>query len=83
MLLISTLWAHPFSQFSLPLHYLLIQPIYQQLFYEDLTGDSVESLTEVKADNTHSSPLIYQASHLITQGYQLGQARLFAFVNPC
>lgn len=30
-------------------------------------GDSVKSLTKVKVDNIHCSPLIYPASHNITQ----------------
>ena len=37
-------------------------------------GDSVESLSEVEADNIHCSPLIYPASHAIVESYQIGQA---------
>jgi len=37
-------------------------------------GDSVESLAEVKADNSHCSPLIYPASHAIIEGYHICQA---------
>jgi len=36
-------------------------------------GDSVESLAEVKVDSIHCSPLIYPASHAITESYQIGQ----------
>ena len=39
-------------------------------------GDSVKSLTEVKADNIHYSALIYQAYNFIVEGYQAGQAWL-------
>ena len=37
-------------------------------------GDSVESLAEVKVNNIHGSPLIYSASHVIVESYQIGQA---------
>ena len=37
-------------------------------------GDSVESLAEVEVDNHHGSPLIYPASHVIVESYQIGQA---------
>ena len=37
-------------------------------------GDCVESLAEVKVDSIHSSPLIYPASHVIVESYQIGQA---------
>lgn len=35
-------------------------------------GDSVKSLAAVKGDNTHTSPLIYQAGHSSLEGYQIG-----------
>lgn len=41
-----------------------------------LTGDRVENFTETKVDNIHCSPLKYQDTHLIMEGYQLGQALL-------
>ncbi|KAK4829074.1 hypothetical protein QYF61_002018 [Mycteria americana] len=75
-----------------PPHCLLIQPILHQLLYEDLMGDTVESLTEVQVDNIHCSPLIYQASHFIIEGYQsvpqfskLGiiYRRCSEFLDPC
>ncbi|KAK4828824.1 hypothetical protein QYF61_000881 [Mycteria americana] len=53
------LWAEPFSQFSTHLC-LLIQPMCQQLLYEDLTQDSVKGLPEVQVHNIHCSSLIYQ-----------------------
>ncbi|KAK4811173.1 hypothetical protein QYF61_019804 [Mycteria americana] len=68
--LITTLWTWPFSQFFNPSHRLLIQPIHQQLLYEDLIGDSVKGLTEVQVYNILCSPLIYQASHFIIEVYQ-------------
>ena len=37
-------------------------------------GDHVESLAEVEIDNIHCSPLIYPASHVIAESYQIGQA---------
>lgn len=39
-------------------HDLLVQPVLHQLLFEDLMGDTVESLTGDKVDNTHCSPLI-------------------------
>lgn len=36
--------------------------------YEDDTGYSVKSLTEVKLDNTNFSTLIYPADHAIIEG---------------
>jgi len=59
-----------------PPHHLLIQPIHQQVLYEDLMGDSVKGPTVVQVDNSHCSPLICQASHFIIEIYQVGQARL-------
>lgn len=41
-----------------------------------LTGDRVENFTETKVDNIHCSPLKYQDTHFIMEGYQLGQALL-------
>lgn len=35
-------------------------------------GDSIENLPQVKAGNIYCSSLIYQASPLIIEGYQLG-----------
>lgn len=55
VLLIFTLRAEPV--FNPPLC-LLLQPIYEQLLYEDLTEDSVKSLTDIQAENIHCSPLI-------------------------
>ena len=37
-------------------------------------GDCVESLAEVEVDNIHGSSLIYPASHVIVESYQIGQA---------
>lgn len=39
-------------------------------------GDSVKNLTEVQADNTHGSPIMYQASNFIIEVNHVGQARL-------
>lgn len=49
-------------------HYLLTQPILQQLLHEDITGDTAESLT----DTSIYCP-VYQASHFIAKNYQVGQ----------
>jgi len=57
-----------------PPHCPLIQPTLPELAYEDVMGDSVESLAEVQADNIHCSLLIYPASHAIVESYQIGQA---------
>lgn len=35
-----------------------------EFVYEDVMGDSVEKLAEIKVDNIHHSPFIYPASHL-------------------
>lgn len=53
-------------------HCPLIHPTLPELAYEDVTGDSVESLDEVKVDNIHCSPLVYPASHSIIEGFQIG-----------
>lgn len=37
-------------------------------------GGSAESLPEVKMSHVHCSPLIHQASHLVIEGSQVGQA---------
>ena len=55
-------------------HCPLMQPVLHQLTYEDLTGSSVKSLTEVKVDNIHCFPLIHQASDFIIDGDKVGQA---------
>jgi len=44
------------------------------IMYEDPVRDSVKGPTEVQLDNIHCSPLMYQASHFITEAYQVGQA---------
>lgn len=36
--------------------------------------DSEKNLAEVKIDNAHYSPFTHPANHVITQGYQMGQA---------
>ena len=59
-----------------PPHCLLIQPILHQLLYE---ADSAKSPTDVKVDNIHCSPIVYQASHFIIEGYQVGQAWLCCY----
>jgi len=41
---------------------------------EDVMGDSVRGLAEMKADSVHCCPLTYPASGDITEGYQVGQA---------
>ncbi|KAK4828728.1 hypothetical protein QYF61_000719 [Mycteria americana] len=74
--LITTLRTQPVSPFSIQL---LIQPIFHQLLYEDLMGDSVKGLAEVQVDRIYCSPLIYQASHFIIEGYQIGMT--FAFLQ--
>ena len=38
--------------------------------------DIVKELTQAQVDNTHHSPLIYQASHITIEVYQGGQAWL-------
>jgi len=50
-----------------PLCCLLMQPIFHQLFYEDLMEDSVKGLTEVQADNYQ---LLF--SHLPGQSFHHG-----------
>lgn len=52
-----------------------IQPskLLQQIVYEDLTGDSVKTLTEVQVDNSHCFPLVYMVSHFIVEHYNVGQ----------
>lgn len=42
-----------------PPHILLIQLVHHQLLYEDFMKESVQGPTEVHADNTHFSPLIF------------------------
>ena len=37
-------------------------------------GDNVKGFAEAKADYINSFSLIYQAGHLIIEGYQVGQA---------
>jgi len=49
---------------------LLIQPVLHQLLHEDLTGDNTESPAEIRLGNINCSPLTYQASHFIVEGYQ-------------
>lgn len=49
--------THPI--FSSP-HCLLIQPMLHLLFHEDLVEGHAEGFANVKADNTHYSPLIYR-----------------------
>ncbi|KAK4831590.1 hypothetical protein QYF61_018350 [Mycteria americana] len=71
MPLTTTLWAWPFSQFSVHLTIASSSPYFHWLLYKDLMGDSVKGLTEVRVDNVHCSPLIYQASHFITEVYQV------------
>ena len=34
-------------------------------------GDSVESLAEVEVDNIHCSPLIYPASHIVIESFEV------------
>ena len=75
--LITTLWAWPFSQFSIHVSVCMIS-ICQQLIYEDLTGHSVSGLPEVKTDPMHCSHLVCRASYFIVEVYQVGQAWL-----PC
>ena len=60
ILLITTLLTCLLSQFSVPTSLSAYQ-----LLYEDLMGDSAESLTEVQVDKIQCSPQIYQASHFI------------------
>lgn len=50
-----------------------------ELAYEDVTGDNVKSLAEVKVVNIHHSPLIYPARHAIIEGNQIGQASFNGF----
>ncbi|GAB0181629.1 hypothetical protein GRJ2_000628200 [Grus japonensis] len=71
--LITTLWAWPFSRFSIHLIVCLSSP-YINKFYEDLIGNSIKGLTEMQVDNIHCSPLIYQASHFVVEVYQAGEA---------
>ena len=74
MPLVTTLWTQPYSQFSVHLTVYLSSSILHQLACEEVAGDSVKRLTKVNRNNIHSSPLIRGASHLITEGYQVGQA---------
>lgn len=50
----------------------LISLIRCQFLYEDAIGDGIKNLTKVKVDKTHCSPLVHQASHLSTEGSQVG-----------
>lgn len=45
---------------------------FQQLVYKDVMGDRVKSLTKSTVNDIHCSPLIYQASHDILEGDQVG-----------
>jgi len=69
---------HPLSSASQPVHNSLHRPlIYPALYwlrYQDVTGDSIKSLAEVKVDNIHCSPPIFPASDTITEGCEVGQA---------
>lgn len=62
-------WAWHFSLFSI---YFTIYLSSQQLVNADTASD--ESLSEVKTINILCSLLLHQASHLITEGYQVDQA---------
>jgi len=55
---------------------LLIQHIIQQLLYVYFMRNNIKSLAVVQVVNIHCSPLIYQASHFIIEGYQVGQVWL-------
>ena len=46
--LITTLWAWPFRQFSNPPHCLHVQPVHQQLLYEDVMGDCVKESQNIR-----------------------------------
>lgn len=68
------LWARVLNSFQSTS--VLIQPILQQLVFEDLTGDRAKSLPQDKVLNVHCSPLIYPLSHFILEDSQSGQAWL-------
>mgnify|MGYP001858465748 FL=1 len=42
-----------------------------RLNYEDVTGDSVKCLVDVKVHNIHYFSPIYTDGHDITEGYQI------------
>lgn len=56
----TVVWSQFLSVFN-PFH-LLIQPVLHQLLYQDVMGDKIESLAEIRVDNIHGCPLTYQAS---------------------
>lgn len=46
-----------------------MSPVFHQFPYEDVIGDSTESLNTVEINNIHCSPLLNKAHQLITEGY--------------
>lgn len=58
---------------SLP-HCVLTSAVFYQLVCEDVMGDSVRSPAKTVRNNIHCFSFIPQASHLILEGYQVGEA---------
>lgn len=69
--LITALQAQPFSK--VVIHFTVHLFSLHVLVYLTI---SIKSLIEVKIDNTCYSPPIHQPSHLVLEGYQVGQAWL-------
>lgn len=50
--------------------------MHQLFVYEDFKADIVKSLTEVQVDSIYPSPLIYEDSDFIVDGYHVGRVLL-------
>lgn len=42
--------------------------------YDDVAGVDTKSFTKVKVNSVDYSPFVHQSSHIIAEGYQIGQA---------
>lgn len=67
MTLIATLQTWQFCQFLFHLTVLLYSPYFTSFVYEVVTEDSVKSLIQVKLNDIHCSPLIYQSNIVVYQ----------------
>ena len=54
-----------------------IQSMSSQFLQENAMGNSVKGFTEVQVNNIHRLSLIHWAHHLVIEGDQISQARLF------
>lgn len=68
------LWAQVLDSFQATS--MLIQPILQQLVFEDLTGDRAKSFPQDEVSTVHCSPLIHLLNHLIVEDSQSREAWL-------